>query len=130
MNNSLFIFPNASRINPAVEEWFDARPGKLGSIARKWFDVMRSQGNDVRELLHDHHPTACVGEVAFGYVNAYSSHVNVGFFRGTEIDDPAGLLEGTGKYMRHVKLLPDRDVDVAGLETLIRSAYADMKERV
>ncbi len=130
MNNSLFIFPNASRINPAVEEWFDARPGKLGSIARKWFDVMRSQGNDVRELLHDHHPTACVGEVAFGYVNAFSSHVNVGFFRGTEIDDPAGLLEGTGKYMRHVKLSPDRDVDVAGLETLIRSAYADMKERI
>lgn len=130
MDKSLFIFPNASRIDRAVEEWFDTRPGKLGSIARKWFDVMRSQGDDVRELLHDHHPTACVGEVAFGYVNAYSSHVNVGFFRGTEIDDPAGLLEGTGKYMRHVKLLPDRDVDVAGLETLIRSAYADMKERV
>ena len=118
------------RIDPAVEEWFDTRPGKLGSIARKWFDVMRSQGDDVRELLHDHHPTACVGEVAFGYVNAFSSHVNVGFFRGTEIDDPAGLLEGTGKYMRHVKLSPDRDVDVAGLETLIRSAYADMKERI
>ena len=130
MDKSLFIFPNASRIDPAVEEWFDTRPGKLGSIARKWFDVMRSQGNDVRELLHDHHPTACVGEVAFGYVNAFSSHVNVGFFRGTEIDDPAGLLEGTGKYMRHVKLSPDRDVDVAGLETLIRSAYADMKERI
>lgn len=130
MDKGLFIFPNAGRIDPAVEEWLDARPEKLGSIARNWFDVMRSQGDDVRELLHDHHPTACVGEVAFGYVNAYSSHVNVGFFRGTEIDDPAGLLEGTGKYMRHVKLLPDRDVDVAGLETLIRSAYADMKERV
>lgn len=91
---------------------------------------MRSQGDDVREILHDHHPTACVGEVAFGYVNAYSSHVNVSFFRGTEIDDPAGLLEGTGKYMRHVKLRPDRDLDVAGLETLIRSAYANMKERI
>jgi hypothetical protein len=130
MDKSLFTFPNASRINPAVEEWFDARPGILGSIARKWFDVMRSQGDDVREILHDHHPTACVGEVAFGYVNAYSSHVNVSFFRGTEIDDPAGLLEGTGKYMRHVKLRPDRDLDVAGLETLIRSAYANMKERI
>ena len=130
MDKSLFTFPNASRINLSVEEWFDARPGILGSIARKWFDVMRSQGDDVRELLHDDHPTACVGEVAFSYVNTFSSHVNVGFFCGTEIDDPDGLLEGTGKYMRHVKLRPDRDLDIAGLEALIESAYENMKERI
>lgn len=130
MDNSLFIFPDTERNDPAVEAWFNARPGKLGSIAKKWFDVMKSQGDDVRELLHDLHPTACVGEAAFGYVNAFKSHVNVGFFRGTEIDDPAGLLEGTGKYMRHVKLRPDSDVDCAALKTLIEAAYADMKERI
>lgn len=65
---------------------------------------MRACGDDVRELLHDGHPTACVREAAFGYVNAFTSHVNVGFFRGAEIDDPDGPLEGTGKFMRHVKL--------------------------
>ena len=62
----LFEFPTAVRHDPAVEDWFNAR-GDLGVIARRWFDVMRDQGEEVRELLHDHHPTACVGAIAFGY---------------------------------------------------------------
>jgi hypothetical protein len=104
--------------------------GALGAIARRWFEVMRQCGDDVRELLHDGHPTACVGDAAFGYVNAFSVHVNVGFFRGAEIPDPDELLEGTGRYMRHVKLGPDHDVDAGALRRLITSAYADMTERL
>ena len=84
----------------------------------------------VRELLHDGHPTACVGDAAFAYVNAFTAHVNVGFFRGAEIADPKGLLEGTGKFMRHVKLRPERDVDASALMTLVETAYTDMKERL
>ncbi|MEY2563765.1 MAG: hypothetical protein QOH88_1958 [Verrucomicrobiota bacterium] len=106
----------------------DERPNELGAIARRWFEVMRRCG-DVRELLHDGHPTACVGDAAFGYVNAFTAHVNVGFFRGAELADPTGLLEGTGKFMRHVKLSPEREVDTAALTTLIETAYADMKRR-
>jgi hypothetical protein len=90
---------------------------------------MRACGDDVRELLHDGHPTACVGDAAFGYVNAFKAHVNVGFFRGAELADPAGLLEGSGKFMRHVKLIPGRDIDAAALAALIESAYADMHRR-
>jgi Domain of unknown function (DU1801). len=102
----------------------------LGAIAQRWFEVMRGCGGDVRELLHDGHPTACVGDAAFGYVNAFRDHVNVGFFRGAEIDDPKGLLEGTGRFMRHVKLRPERNVDAAALMKLIETAYADMKRRL
>ena len=91
---------------------------------------MRSCGDDVRELLHDYHPTACVGQAAFGYVNIFTSHVNVGFFRGAELADPAGLLQGTGKFMRHTKLRPDETVNEDGLRDLIVRAYTDMKGRV
>jgi hypothetical protein len=87
-------------------------------------------GEDVRELLHDGHPTACVGDAAFGYVNAFKAHVNVGFFLGAEIADPEGLLEGDGKFMRHVKLRPDRGVDTSALRMLILTAYTNMKERL
>ena len=104
-------------------------PGDLGAIAQRWFEVMRTCGDDVRELLHDGHPTACVGDAAFGYVNAFKDHVNVGFFRGAELHDPNGLLEGTGRFMRHVKLRPERDVDATALMKLIETAYADMKGR-
>jgi hypothetical protein len=104
--------------------------GELGKIAQRWFQVMRGCGEDVRELLHDGHPTACVGDAAFAYVNAFNAHVNVGFFRGAEIPDPEGLLEGTGKFMRHVKLRPERDVDTTALVKLVETAYADMKWRL
>ena len=102
--------------------------GELGAIAQRWFEVIRDCGGDVRELLHDGHPTACVGDAAFAYVNAFTAHVNVGFFRGAEIADPEGLLEGTGRFMRHVKLRPDRDVDTAALMKLIEAAHARVKE--
>ena len=104
--------------------------GELGAIAQRWFEVMRDCGDDVRELLHDGHPTACVTDAAFAYVNAFKGHVNVGFFRGAEIADPYGLLEGTGKFMRHVKLRPERDVDAEALMTLIETAYTDMKRHL
>ena len=105
-------------------------PGDLGAIAQRWFDVMRDCGDDVRELLHDGHPTACVGDAAFGYVNAFKAHVNVGFFRGANIADPESLLEGTGKFMRHVKLRHEQDVDGMALMKLIETACSDMRLRV
>ena len=106
------------------------RSGELGVIAQDWFELMRACGDDVRELLHDGHPTACVADAAFGYVNAFQAHVNVGFFRGAEIADPEGLLEGTGKFMRHVKLRPESYVDATVLMKLIETAYTDMKGRL
>jgi hypothetical protein len=116
--------------DPAIENWMEGHPGELGEIAKHWFEVMRKCGDDVRELLHDGHPTACIADAAFAYVNAFSAHVNVGFFRGAELSDPNGLLEGTGKFMRHVKLRPGCGIDAAALMKLVRTAYADMQERV
>ena len=104
--------------------------GELGAIARQWFEVMRRCGPEVREILHDGHPTACVADAAFGYVNAFRAHVNVGFFRGAELPDPEGLLEGTGKYLRHVKLRPGDEIKSAALKKLIATAYLDMQQRV
>lgn len=104
--------------------------GELGAIAQYWFEIMRDCGDDVRELLHDGHPTACVADAAFAYVNAFKNHVNVGFFRGADLPDPDGLVQGTGKFMRHVKLRPERVVDTKALSKLIHTAYNDMKERL
>lgn len=122
-------FNGSVKRDPAIESWMHDHSGDLGSIAQRWFEVMRHCGDDVRELLHDGQPTACIGDAAFGYVNAFKAHVNVGFFRGAELPDPKRLLEGTGRFMRHVKLRPDVEVDATGLRTLIKAAYADMKAR-
>ncbi len=127
---ALLTFAPTTRHDPAVDAWLAGRTPELGAIARTWFDRMRACGSDVRELLHDGHPTACVGETAFAYVNVFTSHLNVGFFLGAELPDPAGLLTGTGKRMRHVKLGPGTAVDAGALQALIDAAYADIKARL
>src|SRR5688500_7153163 len=104
--SKLMRFPSAVRRDPSVAAWFSEPDAALRGMAQPWFEQMRDSGADVRELLHDGCPTACVGDAAFGYVNAFSAHVNVGFFHGATLDDPARLLVGTGKRMRHVKLHP------------------------
>lgn len=126
----LLRFVGSTRHDAAVDRWFDDRPGELGAIARSWFERMRQCGDDVRELLHDHHPTVCVEDAAFAYVNVFRDHVNVGFFHGAFLPDPAGLLEGTGKRMRHVKLRPGVEVNSLALEALIVASYSDIKARL
>ncbi|MDE0223306.1 MAG: DUF1801 domain-containing protein [Spirochaetaceae bacterium] len=123
-------FPAAIRRDPEIDAWMDAQSDELGAIAKYWFDVMRDCGGDVRELLHDGHPTACVADAAFAYVNAFTAHVNVGFFHGAELPDPNRLLAGTGRLMRHVKLRPECDADATALSKLIDTAYIDMKGRL
>ena len=126
----LFRLNGAVARDPAIDAWFKKHEGELGTIAHQWFEAMRNCGDEVRELLHDGCPVACLGDVPFGYVNVFTSHVNVGFFQGAALSDPARLLQGTGKFMRHVKLRPGTATNVAALSGLIDAAYSDIKARV
>jgi hypothetical protein len=119
----LFLLHGAARKDPEVDRWFAEDPSQLKQLAAKWFEHLRRCGDDVCVIMHDGCPTACVGEAAFAYVGVYKAHVNLGFFPGAELNDPAGLLQGTGKFMRHVKLRPGEPVDTAALERLIHDAY-------
>lgn len=123
-------FPGAVRRSPQVDAWFLGATEPIRLMVRPWFERMRDCGPDVRELLHDGCPTACVGEAAFAYVNAFTAHAAVGFFQGATLADPAGLLEGAGKRMRHVKLRPGQPLDEAALDALIVEACEDMRRRL
>jgi Domain of unknown function (DU1801) len=127
---SFLRFNGATRHQPLIDRWFESRRPELAVIAREWFSQMRNCGQDVTELLHDGHPTACVEDAAFGYVNVFTEHVNVGFFHGASLDDPSTLLQGTGRFMRHVKARPGELPDRSSLEALVRAAYADIKVRL
>jgi len=134
----LLRLDGAVQHDPAIDAWMaqkqkqnmNAHPGELGAIAHEWFTVMRECGDEVRELMHDGCPVACLGDVPFGYVNVFTAHVNVGFFQGAALPDPAHMLQGTGKFMRHVKLKPGTLTNAAALRTLIHAAYSDIKARV
>ena len=130
MKEQLLRFNGAVERDPAIDTWMKAHPGELGAIAHRWFEVMRKCGDEVRELLHDGCPVACLGDAPFGYVNVFTEHVNVGFFHGAALPDPSRLLQGAGKFMRHVKLRPEIAMDAASLRGLIETAYSDIKARV
>ncbi len=126
----LFRVNGAVERDPSIDAWHREHAGELGAIAQEWFEVMRKCGDEVRELLHDGCPVACLGDAPFGYVNVFTSHVNVGFFQGAALPDPDHLLQGDGKFMRHVKLRPGMAASPAALHRLIEAAYSDMKSRV
>jgi hypothetical protein len=123
-------FSGAVKRAPAIDKWLRRQRDELRPFAEEWFARMRHCGADVRELMHDGCPVACVEDVPFGYVNAFKKHVNVGFFHGAALADPAGLLEGTGKRMRHVKLRPGREPDLVALGDLVAAAYSDVRARL
>ena len=128
--NGILRFSGAVERDPAIDVWLNKQPDELHSIAHEWFARMRECGDDVRELMHDGCPVACVEDAPFGYVNIFKVHVNVGFFNGAALQDPAGLLEGNGKRMRHVKLKLGSEVDSSDLGALIVVAYLDIKARL
>ena len=130
MRTDLLRFNGAVERDAAIDAWMKRHEGELGVIAHQWFEAMRKCGDEVRELLHDGCPVACLGDAPFGYVNVFTSHVNVGLFHGAALPDPAHLLQGTGKFMRHVKLRPGTFTNAAALSKLIDTACRDIKSRV
>ena len=130
MRDQLFRLDGTLERDPAIGAWMERQSEELGAIAREWFGVMRECGDEVQEIFHDGGAVACFGDVTFGYVHVFTAHVNVGFFQGASLADPARLLQGSGKHMRHVKLRPETEIDAAALSRLIETAYLDIKARV
>ncbi len=58
----------------------------------------------------------------FCYIKAFSKYVNFGFWRGIDLDDPQGLLEGAGDKMRHVKLTSVKDIRENAFQDYLRTA--------
>jgi hypothetical protein len=60
----------------------------------------------------------------FSYIKAHATHVNFGFWRGAELDDPKRMLQGEGELMRHVKILETHAVDEIVIAALVKQAVA------
>ena len=127
---TLMRFPTAVRHDVDVDAWIATRRDDLRPLVAEWFAQLRSCSPRVRELMHDGCATACVDDAAFAHVGAYAAHVSVYFFFGAHLNDPAGLLEGTGKNGRHVKLRPGKALARVALRGLVDDAYRDVIARL
>ncbi|MEM9010458.1 MAG: DUF1801 domain-containing protein [Pseudomonadota bacterium] len=98
----------------------------------------------VRALVADLHPDAVEAASArersvwwghgaakmktgYAWCMPHKAHVNFGFFQGATLDDSDGLLEGTGKALRHVKLRGPQEVGRPALRTLLAAAIEERR---
>jgi hypothetical protein len=63
----------------------------------------------------------------YAYIMVLGSHVNLGFYHGTSLSDPSGLLDGNGKSLRHVKVRDAVSAKHPAIKALLREAIADRK---
>lgn len=126
----LLLYTGKDLQNITLDAWLKGKAPELRPIAIKWFNEIKNCGDDVQGIFHDGYPIGCVEHAPFAYVNAFTNHVNVGFFYGASLYDEKRLLEGTGKNMRHVKIKPGIPYDELEIKILIKAAYSDIKKRL
>jgi hypothetical protein len=126
----LLLYAGKDLQDLTMEEWLKTKAPILQPIAKKWFTEIKNCGEDVQIIFHDGYPIGCVHQAPFTYVNAFTAHVNVGFFYGAELHNQNGMLEGSGKRMRHIKIKPDIVFDEREIVRLMRTAYIDIKRRL
>ena len=101
------------------DELIDGVGPEMQKIAKEARAIIRKLHADTTEVvrLGDRAATYGLGpkkmSEGYAYISPQSGHVNLGFFYGASLPDPDGLLEGTGKNMRHVKLRSSADVKKA-----------------
>jgi hypothetical protein len=109
-----------------AQEWIDlyvdTKPAELRDVAEQLRKLMKKTVKSAKESVNSWKiPTyESNGPMCFFMVGKY--HVTFGFLRGTSLPDPARLLEGTGKNVRHVKLRTAEDVKEPALRKLLQAA--------
>jgi hypothetical protein len=110
-----------------------AVPG-MRPIARRLRQIVADVDPDTVEVvrLGDRVATYGIGpkkmSEGYAYIMPHKNWVNLGFYMGAELPDPAGLLEGTGKKLRHVKVRSVEDAERPEIRALIERALAERKQ--
>lgn len=109
-----------------LEAWFKTAPqGQQATLA--WLRcLITSLDPGVQEEFKWQRPCYLGRRGLFCYLQSTKNHVSLGFQNGALLDDPHGLLHGTGKDMRHVKLGPGSEPDGDALRDLLRQAWRNV----
>ncbi|AXG71388.1 hypothetical protein KORDIASMS9_03645 [Kordia sp. SMS9] len=83
---------------------------------------------EANELLYHTHALTAVFSISeklsdgFCMIPIYTNHLNLGFHKGTLLDDPSQVLKGTGKFIRHIPIASPTDYRNTTVETLLKNA--------
>ncbi len=107
--------------NKEIDAYIEALPAEQRPVVARLRELIHEAAPGCLEAFKWSRPIFGNGK-DFAYLKANKNHVNLGFNKGSELEDPEGLLEGTGKGMRHVKVKDINDIPEEALFRLIREA--------
>lgn len=125
--------PNAAR--STFQELLSGVDPPLVKIARELRKLILAVDPEAVETvrLGDNAATYGIGPKkmtqGYAYIMPLREYVNLGFYQGALLRDPKGLLEGTGKGLRHVKVRHSKDAGSTALRALVREACALRRAR-
>jgi hypothetical protein len=93
-----------------VDAYIAQLEGWQGEIVSELRNIVLAAVPEAEEAIKWAQPVYSVNG-PFAYIKAFKNSVNFGFWRGVDIDDPGGLLQGSGEKMRHVKIVSLDDID-------------------
>ncbi len=98
-------------MNEQITQYINAANNEQKEIMTSVRSIIHAHVKDVKEEFKWSRPVFKTTEI-FAYLQSNKNHVNLGFYKDLDkLDDPNGLLEGTGKNMRHIKLKSVSDID-------------------
>jgi hypothetical protein len=106
-----------------IEGYANGLPDWRGEMVRGLANVVRSAAPEATESIKWAQPVFSLNGPAI-WIKAYGSGVNIGFWRGAELNDPHGLLRGEGDRMKHVRLREGDRLPDAALRDYVRQAVA------
>jgi hypothetical protein len=112
----------ALRRDPAIDAGIRAQAGPLGETVARLVAIARAAEPSHDEILAHGAPSFCIDGEPYCYVVPYARHVNLGFCHGAALPDPDGLLRGRGKWIRHVRVLPDEPLPSEALARLVAAS--------
>lgn len=125
--------PKSDSTPPTFEDLLENAATDPAQIARRLRGYILEIHPDTVEVIYLGYNSASYGigpkknSEAYCYIMPQKAQVNLGFYYGVDLDDPSGLLEGTGKKLRHVKVRSIEDADKTAIRQLIQASYQERK---
>jgi hypothetical protein len=105
----------------SVEEYISSLEDWKGEIVTELRDIILEVSPEIKESIKWAQPVY-ESNGPFSYIKAFKNSVNFGFWRGVDLIDPKGILQGSGEKMRHVKLMRGDDMDHKVFNDFVRQA--------
>ena len=105
----------------SVDDYISALEDWKGEVVSAVRSIILKSAPEAKESIKWAQPVYEING-PFCYIKAFKDSVNFGFWRGIDIDDPSGLLQGTGEKMRHVKLTSLSDVNESVFSGFVKQA--------